>query len=133
LAERDDRPTLSVTCCAASTFFDTPWAAERIAATIALFAARQASHRAEVDTALLRAREAAARGASLGAENRALQQRAELVASDQAALDRLKRAGLALSARLGASAREALDTASAMERNAAAIQASRLDEEIAVQ
>ncbi|MCT8330552.1 HlyD family secretion protein [Albidovulum sediminis] len=133
LAERDDRPALSVTCCTASAFFDPPWAAERIAATIALFAARQASHRAEVDTALLRAREAAARGAGLSAENSALQRRAALVAADQAALDRLQAAGLALSARLGASAREALDTAAAMERNAAAIEASRLVEEIAEQ
>lgn len=133
LAERDDRATLSVTCCIASAFFDPPWAGGRIAATVALFAARRASHQAEIDTLRLRAREAAARGASLEAENRALRQRAELVASDQAALDRLKMAGLALSARLGASAREALDTAAAMERNAAAIEASHLAEEIAEQ
>ena len=33
LAERDDRASLSVTCCTASAFFDPPWAAERIAAT----------------------------------------------------------------------------------------------------
>ncbi len=133
LAERDDRASLSVTCCTASAFFDPPWAAERIAATEALFAARRASHRAEIDTLLLSAREAAARGASLGAETGALQRRADLVAAEQAALDRLKASGLALSARLGASAREAIEISSAMERNAAAIEASRLAEKIARQ